>query len=374
MTILEDLNKCLLKRQRIGNYRTLRMESPLIDFASNDYLGLSRSQSLRQAVLNEWETWNDRGVRNGLGSTGSRLLTGNLSYIEKLEHQIASFHGFEAGLLFSCGYMANAGVLSCLASSNDRIFYDTHIHASTCDGIRLSRAAAYPFRHNDVGHLDNRLKHSSASGKRLVCIQSVYADGSLAPLEKLSSLCIDYGADLIVDEAHAVGVFGYHGEGLTSERKVTGSIFAQITTFGKGLGVYGAVVLGSSILREYLINFSKMFVYTTALPFPALAAIKCAYEMLPGLKKERSHLIHLVNHFRKTFKSNCAAPIQPISVAGNAGGLRFSQFLASRGFDVRPILSPTVQKGHECLRVCLHAFNTECEVNRLIDLITKYKK
>lgn len=357
--MLEKLNR----RKHLGNYRSLRTVSNLIDFASNDYLGLARSEKLQSATAKEWDKF------KLMGSTGSRLLTGNSSYAEELEHKIARFHGFESGLLFSCGYMANVGLLSCIADETDAIFYDTHVHASAHDGMRLSSAKPFPFRHNDLDHLEKRLKNTLVSGKKYVCVESVYSmDGTIAPLEEVCYMCSKYQAHLIVDEAHAVGTYGPGGRGLTAEKKVIGSLFAQVTTFGKALGTYGAIVLGSSLLKEFLLNFARSCIYTTALPMHTLAAINCAYDLLPDCDKERLHLQRLIHLFGK----NPSSPVQAMKVPGNREVQRASFELNKAGFDVRAIMSPTVQRGSEALRVCLHAFNTEKEVAALLDLLKKY--
>lgn len=334
----------LTKRKQAGNLRRLEKPLPLIDFASNDTLGLAKSPLLKQAVMEEISKF------EGIGSTGSRLLTGNSAYAEDLEASIARFHGYEAALLFNCGYMANMGLLSAVADSRDTILFDAAIHASARDGIKLSRAKALPFRHNDLEHLEQRLKNS-AGGKCFVCIESIYStDGSKAPLAEISRLADEYGARLIVDEAHAVGVYGLEGRGLAPP------VFAKIVTFGKALGVFGACVLGSHQLKEALINFANPMIYTTALPFPVLAGIKCSYELFPKMNNERKHLLSL---------SPTGTHILALPVEGNREAKERSKLLKEKGFDVRPLLSPTVRKGQEILRVCLHAYNTKDELDEL---------
>ncbi len=350
----------LEKRKTRGNLRQLHIARPLIDFSSNDYLGLARSSELASSVFQEWET--RVGHLNGLGSTGSRLLTGNSIYAQDLEEKIARFHGYEAGVLFSCGYMANVGLLSASATHESSIFFDERVHASTRDGIRLSRAKAYPFRHNDLNHLEDRLKSCRTQEARFICIESIYStDGSIAPLPEMSLLVKRYDAHLIVDEAHAVGVYGPQGRGLVAAHGLTDSIFAQVTTFGKALGTYGAIVLGNSTLKQALINFATSYVYTTALPFQMLAAINCSYNVFPKMEQERCDLQNLMSLFRNT------TPIQSVLIGGNASTKRASQALADLGYDVRALLSPTVQRGQELLRICLHAFNTESELTLLLN-------
>lgn len=358
----------LLKRSNQGNLRSLKVNPPLIDFSSNDYLGLARSPRLAASVLQEWKTHSID--LNGLGSTGSRLLTGNSLYAQKLEDSIAQFNGYEAGLLFNCGYMANVGLLTAVTSPESVIFFDAAVHASTHDGIRLSRAHAFPFRHNDLEHLENRLKTCLSQEDRFICIESIYStDGSQAPLFDICQLAKKYEANLIVDEAHAVGVCGPNGKGLIAEYRLMDDVFAQVTTFGKALGTHGAIVLGSHTLKQALINFATSYIYTTALPFQTLAAIKCSYDLFPGMDQERKQLQKLIQTFRTTCPSSSMSHIQSISIEGNEAVKNVAQTLTSEGFDVRPLMSPTVQRGYEILRICLHAFNTDDELAQLINHI-----
>lgn len=358
----------LLKRKMAGNLRELQPRRHTIDFSSNDYLGLAQSPHLIVAITHEWGT-----LLNQLGSTGSRLLTGNSAYAQDLENRLAKFHGYEAGLLFNCGYMANVGLLSTIANSKDTILFDTRIHASLHDGIRLSQARALPFRHNSIEHLEHRLKNCSTSRNRFICVESIYStDGSLAPLSQMVHLAGKYAANLIVDEAHAIGVRGPQGRGLVAEYGLTHTVFAQVSTFGKSLGIQGAIVLGGDLLKQALINFASSFIYTTALPFYSLAAIKCSYDLFPGLELERKRLRKWIDIFQEVAPHSSATQIQPIFIKGNERVKQIGRELNQEGFDVRPLLSPTVQKGHEMLRICLHAFNTEIEVRTLLERIIKY--
>jgi 8-amino-7-oxononanoate synthase len=362
------LENRLLKRTKLGNLRTLKIAQPIIDFSSNDYLGLARSPQLAISVFQEWEM--HLSHLNGLGSTGSRLLTGNSLYAQDLEEKIAKFHGYETGVLFSCGYMANVGLLTAIANQESVIFYDAAVHASTHDGIRLSRAKAFPFRHNDLEHLENRLKSSPSQRDRFICIESIYStDGSMAPLPEISQLARVYEAHLILDEAHAVGACGPKGRGLIAEHNLTAHIFAQVTTFGKALGTYGAIVLGNHTLRQTLINFATSYIYTTALPFQTLAAIKCSYDLFPEMDPERDQLQKLIQMFRAFCPSSSISHIQSIPIKGNEAVKQAAQDIFKQGFDTRPLMSPTVQRGHEVLRVCLHAFNTDDELAQLINHI-----
>ncbi len=363
----------LLQRKKLGNLRTLQTIGPALDFSSNDYLGLARSSTLATAVFQEWEAY--LSPLNGLGATGSRLLTGNSLYAQQLEEKIAKFHGYEAGLLFSCGYMANVGLLSAITNQESVILFDAAVHASTHDGIRLSRAKAFAFRHNDLSSLESRLKNCSSQSDRFICVESIYStDGSMANLSEISRLAREYGAHLIVDEAHAVGVCGPKGRGLVAEYNLTPHIFAQVATFGKALGTYGAIVLGSDLLKQALINFATSYIYTTALPFQTLASINCSYDLFPEMDQERVHLQKLIQIFRQSYQSCSLSHIQSIPIQGNAAVKQAAQTLVKQGFDVRPLTSPTVQRGHEVLRVCLHAFNTEGELRQLIHHLQLHRR
>lgn len=361
----------LKRRLNQGNFRQISTVKGLIDFASNDYLGLARSSELMKIVEKEWQYCTTS--LNGLGSTGSRLLTGNSKYIQDLEKKIAAFHRKQTGVLFNCGYMANLGLMMAVAQENDCIFFDTHVHASMHDGIKLSLAKAIPFRHNDLSHLESQLKIKSCSGQRYICIESLYStDGSKAPLQEISRLASKYQARLIVDEAHAIGVWGPQGRGIVAEHGLENQIFAHILTFGKALGVYGAMILGSYSLKHALINFSRSFIYTTALPFHVVATIKCSYDLFPQQHQARSDLKYLIRRFRETFDEASETQIQCITVEGNFAVRKVAEFLSKNGFDVRPLMSPTVRRGQECLRICLHAFNTIEQVDSLISQIKKY--
>jgi len=362
------LENRLLKRTKLGNLRKLQTIQPSIDFSSNDYLGLARFPQLATSVFQEWET--HLSHLNGLGSTGSRLLTGNSIYAQELEEKIAAFHGYEAGLLFSCGYMANVGLLTAITNQESTILFDAAVHASTYDGIRLSRAKAFPFRHNDLESLENRLKGCPSPGDRFICVESIYStDGSMAPLTEISQLAREYEAHLIVDEAHAVGACGPKGRGLVAKHTLTADVFAQVTTFGKAIGTYGAIVLGNHTLKQALINFATSYIYTTALPFQTLAAIKCSYDLFPEMDQERNHLQKLIQIFRASYLSSSMSHIQSVPVEGNEAVKHAAQVIVKQGFDVRPLMSPTVQRGDELLRICLHAFNTDDELAQLINHI-----
>jgi 8-amino-7-oxononanoate synthase len=365
------LASILEKRRHEGALRTLRTDNTGIDFCSNDYLGFASSECMKQLILQKQE------LLSSPGSTGSRLLRGNSSFAESLEQRIAAFHEAKAGLIFNSGYDANVGLFSSLISKTDTVVYDSLIHASVRDGIRLSGAKAFNFQHNDCLHLEERLKSETGNGNMYVAVESVYSmDGDEAPLMEIAALCRRYDACLIVDEAHATGVKGISGQGLVHQLGLGDLVFARVHTFGKALGCHGAIVLGSSLLREWLINYARAFIYTTALPPSALAAIASAYDLLEEKPDVQRALDQRIALFRALSRNNAvkglmesSSPIQCILVPGNTNVRMAADKLQKEGFDVRPILSPTVPAGKERLRICIHAFNTEEEIGRLISFL-----
>ncbi len=362
------LQQSLQKRTEQYTLRSLRLNEQLIDFCSNDYLGFSRSEMLYQAIEKEWS---ELQTHNN-GSTGSRLLAGNSTYAENLEQYLAAFHETEASLIYNSGYDANIGLFSAVGQKDATFIYDELIHASVHDGIKLSRATAYPFRHNDMGHMEERLQ--IAQGTVYVAVESIYSmDGDSAPLTAMVSLCKKYGASLIVDEAHATGITSNGGKGLVQLAGLEKEVFARVHTFGKALGCHGAVIVGSDLLRKFLINFSRSFIYTTALPIHSLIAIHQSYEFLQKHALYAGQLYKNIQLFKKeiSFDSTIQlieseSPIQSIIISGNEAVKKCSDMLREKGLDVRPILSPTVPRGKERLRICIHGFNTVDEMNHLI--------
>lgn len=349
--------------ERINNnaFRSLILPANTIDFSSNDYLGIATNQLLKNNNLD----FNH-------GSKGSRLLSGNYDLIEEVEKEIAKFHDADAALIFNSGYDANIGLLSSVPQRGDTILYDYLSHASLRDGIRLSFAQSHSFIHNDLNDLEKKL--NQANGNIFVVTESVFSmDGDKADLLALIQLTNKYKAHLIVDEAHATGVIGDLGEGLVQYNYLQQHIFARIHTFSKALGCHGAVVLGSLQLRNYLINFSKSFIYTTALPPMSIAAIQKAYQLFPFLKNERTQINLLIEQFQQASiqfdKLKSKTPIQIVLVPGNKEVKQLAKKLQSAQFDIRPILYPTVVKNMERLRITLHAYNTEEQLKELFTLL-----
>lgn len=355
------LNKKLNERKENQSFRQLRLNNGKIDFCSNDYLGIVTNSKLKS-----------KNSKLKTGSTGSRLLSGNYSLIEEVEKEIASFHQSDAALIFNSGYDANIGLLSSVPQKGDRILYDHLCHASIRDGIRLSFAQAFSFAHNDMDDLQKKL--ANATGTVFIVTESVFSmDGDLCPLAELTAIAEKYKAHLIIDEAHATGIIGERGEGLVQHLQLQTKVFARVHTFGKACGCHGATVLGSQSLRDYLINFARSLVFSTSLPEHSVAMIKASYEIFPQMKEERMHLHKLISQFQsasiKFEKLLSTTAIQIVIIPGNAEVKKVADELQKHKLDVRAILYPTVPKGKERLRIVLHAFNSEVELNKLLFLL-----
>ena len=244
----ERLESALNKRREENAFRSLKTSEGMVDFCSNDYLGFSKKIEI---------------VDQMVGSTGSRLISGNHSIHEVVECEIAAFHGMDSALIFNSGYDANLGFFSTVPQKGDTVVYDQLCHASIRDGLRLGVARSFSFNHNCVDDLRSNV--AQTEGRIFVVVESVYSmDGDKAPLVEIAKLCDEVGAYLVVDEAHGTGVFGLKGEGLCQEQEV--KPYAKIHTFGKALGCHGAAIVGDETLRNYLINYARPFIYTTALP------------------------------------------------------------------------------------------------------------
>lgn len=345
-----------------------------VDFCSNDYLGFSRSAALKDRMDNLLLQIPNLTT----GSGGSRLLSGNHAFTEETEAIIAGFHHADSGLIFNSGYDANVGLISSLAQRGDTIISDELIHASLIDGARLSHASRYTFKHNDIAALEAKLK--LAAGNIYVLVESVYSmDGDLAPLIEINDCCKRYGANLIVDEAHALGIFGNNGKGRVQQLGLEQEVFARVVTFGKALGCHGAIVLGSPSLREYLINFARSFIYTTAAPIHTIVSIHAAYQLLAATdhtpiitERIRQYTVAIKAAGIKNKPSESS--IQTVLYNNGTSAKFAAENLQQQGLDVRAILSPTVPKGSERLRICLHTYNTNEEIQTLTSQLVLLKQ
>lgn len=375
---LDRFSEKLQQRAEQGNLRKLSLPNGGIDFVSNDYLGLAHSLELAQKIA---QVYDNQGFI-GNGATGSRLLSGNSSLAQKVEKQLATFFRAEAALLFNSGFVANSALLATITSKNDTILYDSLIHASLHEGCQLSFANSWAFRHNDLVALEKKLQlatkrnqeNAAQKGNTFVVIESVYSmDGDVSLLAEIVKICEHYQAYLIIDEAHSTGIFGQHGNGLACEMGLENKLLARVYTFGKAMGVQGACVVGSQILIDYLLNFAKGFIYTTALPPHNLVSIACAFGYLLDNQGLIKKLQQNIEHYQICFAhlqtkidlSTNDSPIQIIKIKGNAKCKLVAEKLQKIGFDLRAILSPTVAQGEERLRICLHTYNTKEEIESL---------
>ena len=373
MKFPHKLSDKLNKRIQNNALRQLGSEQNLIDFASNDYLGFAQSETL----FNETHSFLVQKNILQNGATGSRLLTGNHSLYSETETSIAQFHHSDSALLFNSGYDANLGFFSAVPQKGDCILYDELIHASIRDGIQLSNAHSYKFKHNDVEDLERLIEKVKATSSNSIYVvtETVFSmDGDTPPLTEMAELCQQHEVYFIVDEAHALGVFGEKGQGIIQMLEIENQIFARIITFGKGLGCHGAVILGSEELKTYLVNFARSFIYTTGLSPHSVATIKMAYQKLIQNNQALQQLRQNISIFNqnkqllglKPIFVQSKSAIQCAIVPGNEKVKNIALKLQQQGFDVKPILSPTVPEGQERLRICLHSFNTENEITRLL--------
>jgi len=352
MTVRQDFEDgfrvTLDELRRAGLLRELRLPNG-IDLVSNDYLGLAAHPHLTQAMrvaLGELPA----------GSAGSRLLRGHHEIFERIEARLAAFSGTESALLFGSGYAANIGLLQALVSPDDLILSDERNHASLIDGIRLTKAATRVFGHQDLGALEEALR-APHRGRAIVVTESVFSmDGDCTPLEELCTVAERGGAAVIVDEAHATGLYGGRGSGRVEELGIRDRVLATIHTGGKALGSGGAWVAGSRALRDVLVNRARSFIFSTA-PLPVVgAALEAGLQLTerePGRRADVHRKSLLVRRALAEAGVNAAgqSPIVPILAGSNDAALALQAGLSAAGFDVRAIRPPSVAPGTARLRV-----------------------
>jgi 8-amino-7-oxononanoate synthase len=357
----QRLTSKLQQRKQEGNLRTLQSYSGFTDFFSNDYLGFGNSI--------------DFEVNHFKNAGSSRLIAGTTDLHLKLEEYCSRiFHG-EKALLFNSGYLANSGVLSSIPQKDDIILYDERSHASIKDGIRLSLAKGVKFKNNDLSDLNNKINNYSSSTV-FVIVESLYSmDGDFAPLSKIIEICEKHGAYLIVDEAHSGGVFGENGSGYCSELNI--QPFLKIITFGKAFGAHGACVVGDSLTIDYLINFSRPFIYTTALS-TSNANLILQQLKRTDFKVQQDKLQSIITYFNKKFigfniESNVKSPIKSIVFQNRAALKVLETELHKDKIGVKAIYAPTVPENQERMRISLHAFNTFEEIDKLYAALKKHE-
>lgn len=332
-----------------------RLQPPAgIDLSSNDYLGLATHPLLKQRMA-------EAVFREGCGSTGSRLLRGHRQCFADVERAFAAFKKAEAALYFGSGYAANLAILTTFLENGDVVFSDERNHASLIDGLRLSKARRIIFRHNDIDELRQRLNEERGAGQRFLVTESLFSmDGDFAPLAAYADLCGSAGAVLIVDEAHAVGIYGERGSGLIEAAGAGEDVFVSVNTAGKALGVSGAFVAGPSWAIEFLVQQARPFVFSTAPP-PAVAAALEASLIVITAEPERRRILTARAAFLRKLLADAGAPVAPGSsqiipliVGDNDRAVAVAAALQAEGFDVRAIRPPSVPPGTARLRISVN--------------------
>ncbi|WP_186754820.1 aminotransferase class I/II-fold pyridoxal phosphate-dependent enzyme [Echinicola salinicaeni] len=352
--------------------RTLKKTSPdKVDFFSNDYLGYSTKGLLSQSISNN-------SSPQWVGATGSRLISGNHPEIELLEQDFADFMDSPSALLYNSGYMANVGLLSALGDKESCFVFDEHVHASIKEGMRLGFGQKIAFKHNDLPDLERKLKSQAEKGKRIfVLTEGLFSmHGDTPDIQGMLNLCQKHQAALIIDEAHSLGTLGLDNKGISTEFHDHPNLFARVITFGKAAGGHGAMVLGSGMLRDFLVNFSRAFIYTTAPSIDQVNSIRSTLDLFKKksnfeeLDKAIQSYLNFVKDLPNNFSQN-PSPIQYWQCADIPRLKDKVELLQGSGFNCYAILSPTVKPGEERIRIVLHAFNTKKEIQELINLLEK---
>lgn len=381
------LNERLAAIREQDLYRELRrIDSPqsphievngkrLLNFSSNDYLGLANEPEMKQAAIRAVEQF-------GAGAGASRLICGSLAPHHELEDSLADFKGVEAALSFSSGYTAAVGAVGTLVGKEDVIVIDKLVHASIVDAARLSGAKLRIFSHNDLGDLQRILEWARQSGIQrnvLIVTESVFSmDGDCAPLAEIVRLKNGFGAWLMVDEAHATGIYGKNGRGLADELGITGEIEVQMGTLGKALGASGGYICGSRALINFLVNRARSFIFSTA-PVPAAAAAASAgihFVQSAAGEARRNTLWRRVRDFRSAagiMDSAFQSAINPIIIGDEAETVKAAAALMSRGIFVPAIRYPTVARGQARLRVTITASHTDADIEKLAEAMRQFR-
>jgi 8-amino-7-oxononanoate synthase len=349
---------------------------PGIDLSSNDYLGLSTDPRMKQAISLALKS------APRVASTGSRLLSGHDDVWTAIENEVSRWLGAEAALYFTSGYAANMGLLSAVLGPGDAVFSDSANHASLIDGIRLTKCKRVIFPHLDLNALEAALRWShSGSGARLIVVESIFSmDGARAPLSELASLAARYGAELIVDEAHATGICGPGGRGCVAEAGLGGRVFATIHTCGKALAAAGAFVCGSAALRGFLINRARTFIFNTALPPYLAAQVAAGMRLAASAENERRLVARLGLFLRNELQGNgfdiagSDSHLVPVVLGTNETALAFATRLQASGFGIRAIRPPTVPPGTARLRISLTAKHTQLLLAEFVQALIQVRK
>lgn len=360
--------RALTERAAMRTIRRQQGPSDLVDFYSNDYLGMATNDSFQQELAHFAMRYPDMLT----GPRASRVLRGHHQRVAEVEEFIASQHGVQRALLVGSGYKANLALCSCLLARGDTVIVDEFVHRSIHDACSLGKATKWKFKHQDLDDLESKLKR--ALGHVVVIVESLYSmDGDLALLPEILSLCRRFGAQLLVDEAHAIGVFGL---GRVRQLGLQQDVMATVVTYGKALGFYGAAILGSNTLCDYLINFSSPLIYSTAVPVFQAQGIQQAYLQLEQqprlLQRLQEKLVYFAAQGVDT-PSAAESPIKNIRFANCNALLDATEAIRQEGIDVYPIFPPTVKAGSERLRICIHNYNTSTEIDLLCKQIKRWQ-
>ena len=364
------LGEQLTERKQNGLIRSLNVMQKLADFCSNDYLGFARNQSLAIQIETDFNRLKPN-FQTFNGSTGSRLISGHSQLFEQFEKKCAAFHQAESALLFSSGYDANVGLLSAITQQGQVVFCDQLLHASLIDGLRLGKAERKIFKHNDLADLENLLSEYPIETPKWIVVESLYSmDGDMAPMREIVHLKNKYKAEIILDEAHAGGIYGPIGNGLAVEMGIEKELFARVITFGKAWGNAGAVVLGSQTLIDFLINFARPFIYSTA-PSPYhVLSLSTTLDFLKtqnGLREKlKENIDFFIQHTKSSHWGSSKTAIQTFFIAGNQAVKKKASELQEKGFAVKAIVYPTVPKGEERIRITLNSLTKKETILALI--------
>jgi 8-amino-7-oxononanoate synthase len=376
----------LTKIKAAGLYRRLRRVDgdqgatlsidgrEVVNFSSNNYLGIANHPELAAAAKAAID-------RYGCGSGASRLISGNMTPHEELENRLARFKGTEAALVFNSGFQANTGVISTLAGESDAIFSDALNHASIIDGSRLARAKIFVYAHNDLDQLETELSHAASFRRKLIVTESIFSmDGDEAHLTAIVELAEKYGAMVMVDEAHATGIFGAGGAGVVQKLGLGNRVLVQMGTLGKALGGFGAYIAGSRGLCDLLINRCRSFIFTTSLPPAVMAMAMAALDLVKREPERRQALWNNCRSLKEGLRSlgfelgASESPILPLIIGDATECMRFSEKLLESGVFAQGIRPPTIPPGTSRLRITLMATHTREQIERALAVFKAVKE
>jgi 8-amino-7-oxononanoate synthase len=372
---LEDLEKAERRRhkcvtQHVAGHSIARNKQTLVNFGSNDYLGIRSHQAVIAAATDALNC-------NGVGSGASPAVTGFQADQQRLEQSLSEFYHQPSALVFSSGYAANTATLACLADAEDLILSDDLNHASLIDGCRLSKATKHIYPHNDINYIDQYLTSNRTRHRRVLMVtESIFSmDGDAAPLEELATVAERFDCGLVVDEAHATGIYGDQGSGLIHASNLNDRVLVKLGTLSKAIGCVGGFVCGSQSLTDYVMNLGRSYMFSTALPASVLAAASVAIEVIRSMNAERIALRESAIQLRRSLRDQgwtvlgTDSPIIPIVLGDERAALGLSAKLQQRGLFVPAIRPPTVPIGTSRLRISLSAGHSTEQLSQLTDAL-----